>query len=204
MAPIAEAVGAQIVVTDDADGFKGVVDELGMQHQVCKAHVERNTDALISSLEPDARQDKDGSLQEIGVTPQQAVADLHRLGELVRSRQPEEEEELGKMHLRYKQARAPGKGEKASVAYRLRLLLLDRWELWKRLTCYRTWRGPNGEKLDGTNNPSERAIGNFVKERYRTMRGYKVRQNAVNVSRLLVWCGNHLDRGGADLGMLLA
>jgi hypothetical protein len=204
MAPIAEAVGAEIVVTDDADGFKGVADELGMEHQVCKAHVERNTDALINSLEPDVKQDKDGSLQEIGVTPQQAVSDLHRLGELVRSRQPHEENELEQMHLRYKEACPPRKGEKASLAYRLRLLFLDRWELWKRLTRYRTWRGPGGEVLDGTNNPSERAIGNFVKERYRTMRGYKVPRNAVNVSRLLVWCGNHLDRGGADLGMLLA
>jgi hypothetical protein len=26
----------------------------------------------------------------------------------------------------------------------------------------------------------------------------------VNVSRLLAWCGNHLDRGGADLALLLA
>jgi hypothetical protein len=30
------------------------------------------------------------------------------------------------------------------------------------------------------------------------MRGYKRTQSAVNVSRLLAWCGNHLDRGGAD------
>ena len=30
------------------------------------------------------------------------------------------------------------------------------------------------------------------------MRGYKRTQSAVNVSRLPAWCGNHLDRGGAD------
>jgi hypothetical protein len=206
--PNAKAVGAQIVVTDDADGFKGVADSMGMEHQVCKAHVERNTDALIESLTPLVKEDKDGSLQEIGVPPEQGVADLRRLGELVRSRQPCEEDEVEKMHLRYKEACPPKKkGEKASVAYRLRLLFLDRWELWKRLTRYRTWRGPrgpNGEALDGTNNPSERAIGNWIKERYRPMRGYKVPQNAVNVSRLLAWCGNHLDRGGADLAQVLA
>jgi len=210
MAPIAKAVGAEIVVTDDADGFKGVADSMGMQHQVCrqvcKAHVQRNTDALIESLTPLVREDKDGSLLEIGVASEQAMSDLRRLGELVRSRQPEEEAELEKMHLRYKEACPPKRGEKASVAYRLRLLFLDRWELWKRLTRYRTWRGPGGEKLDGTNNPSERAIGNWIKERYRPMRGYKVPQNAVNLSRLLAWAGNHLDRGdrgGADLAMLL-
>jgi hypothetical protein len=33
---------------------------------------------------------------------------------------------------------------------------------------------------------------------------YKRVKSAVNVSRLLAWCGNHLDRGGADLALLLA
>ncbi len=37
-----------------------------------------------------------------------------------------------------------------------------------------------------------RAIGWWIKERYRTMRGYKVPENAVRVSRLLAWCGNFL------------
>ena len=36
------------------------------------------------------------------------------------------------------------------------------------------------------------------------MRGYKRWESAIGVSRLLAWCGNHLDRGGADLGLLLA
>jgi len=56
----------------------------------------------------------------------------------------------------------------------------------------------------GTNNGCERAIGWWVKERSRTMRGYKRLQSAVNVSRLLAWCGNYLDRGGADLASLIA
>jgi hypothetical protein len=36
------------------------------------------------------------------------------------------------------------------------------------------------------------------------MRGHKRPQFAVNVSRLLAWCGNYLDRGGADLASLIA
>jgi len=71
-------------------------------------------------------------------------------------------------------------------------LFLDRWNLWHRLTRYRQWQGPKGETLDGTNNACERAIGWWIKERYRTMRGYKVPENAVRVSRLLAWCGNFL------------
>jgi hypothetical protein len=204
MGPIAEAVGAEILVTDDADAFKTVADNLGRDHQVCKSHVKRNTEALITSLYPAAEADADGSLAAIGVTPAQATADLKRLGELIISRKPEEVTELETLHRRYLAARPPRKGEKASTAYRLRLLYLDRWNLWSRLTRYRTWRGPNGETLDGTNNGSERAIGWWIKERYRTMRGYKRVESAVNVSRLLAWCGNHLDQGGADLALLLA
>ncbi len=204
IAPIAESVGAEILVTDDADALKNVADDLGLEQQVCKGHVKRNTEALIESLQVEVESDADGSLAASGVEPEQAKADLERLGELIQSRQPEEAEELEKMHFHYIHAPPPKKGEKASLAYRLRLLFLDRWNLWPRLTRYRTWTGPAGETIDGTNNGSERAIGWWVKERYRTMRGYKRTKSAVNVSRLLAWCGNHLNRGGADLSLLVA
>ena len=204
MAPIAQAVEADILVTDDADAFKTVADELGLDHQVCKGHVTRNTETLIENLQSAVAADTDASLVTIGVTAEQAIADLTRLGKLIHSRQPEEEAALEEMHYRYIHAAPPGAGEKATVAYRMRLLFLDRWNLWSRLTRYRTWQGPNGETLDGTNNGSERAIGWWIKERYRTMRGYKRRKSAVNVSRLLAWCGNHLDRGGADLALVIA
>ena len=202
--PVAEAVGAGLLVTDDADAFKAVADELGLEHQVCKSHVKRNTEVLVDNLASLAEADRDGSLADIGASPEQALADLRRLEDLVRSRRPEDEDELGEMHQRYIGAAPPSEGEKASVAYRLRLLFLDRWNLWRRLTRYRLWEGPRGETVDGTNNGCERAIGWWVKERYRTMRGYKRAKSAVNVSRLLAWCGNHLERGGADLALLVA
>lgn len=203
LAPIAEAVDAKLLITDDADAFKPVADKLGVEHQVCKSHVRRNTEAFIDGLIPKVETDEDSSLADIGVTPEQAVDDLKRLGELILSRQPEEEKELEAMHRRYAAADGPRPGEKASVAYRLRILYLDRWSLWRRLTRYRTWRGPRGETVDGTNNGSERAIGWWIKERYRPMRGYKRPLSAVNVSRLLAWCGNYLGRGGADLAALI-
>jgi hypothetical protein len=204
LAPIAEAVDAHLLVTDDADAFKTVADELELEHQVCKSHVKRNTETIIDTLESIMGSDADGSLAAIGVTPEQARHDLKRLGELILSRQPKEAEELEEMHRRYLAAPTPQPGEKATVAYRLRLLFLDRWNLWPRLTRYRTWCGPGGETVDGTNNGSERAIGWWVKERYRTMRGYKRNESAVNVSRLVDWCGNHLERGGAHLALLIA
>lgn len=202
--PIAEAVAAELLVSDDADAFKTVAEELGLDHQVCKGHVKRNTETLIESLGPQVASDADGSLAAIGVPPEQALADLKRLGELILSRQPQEEAELEAMHQRYIHATPPAPGQRASIAYRLRLMYLDRWNLWQPLTRYRTWQGPQGETVDGTNNGCERAIGWWVKERYRTMRGYKRPKSAVNVSRLLAWCGNHLERGGADLTLLMA
>ncbi len=203
LGPIAAAVGAELLVSDDADSFKGVSDELGLDHQVCKSHVRRNTEALIESLRPEVAQDADGSLSAMGVKVEQAVSDLDRLGELIGSRQPEEEKELEAMHARYLPAPPPRPGQRASIAYRLRMLFLDRWNLWARLTRYRRWRGSGGETVDGTNNACERAIGWWIKERYRSMRGYKRPESAVNVSRLLAWCGNQLDQGGADLAILV-
>jgi hypothetical protein len=202
--PIVTAVGAELLVSDDADSFKIVADEQGLKHQVCKSHVKRNTEALIENLKPLAALDVDGSLSRIGITPEQAVADLEWLEELIESRQPKDESALRILHRRYLDATPPRKGERASIAYRLRMLFLDRWDLWPRLTRYRTWQGPQGETVDGTNNGCERAIGWWIKERYRTMRGYKRPKSAVNISRLLAWAGNHLDKGGADLALLIA
>jgi transposase-like protein len=202
--PIAKSVDAQVLVTDDADGFKTGADEVGLQHQVCKAHVLRNTGSLIKRYQPSVARDADGSLGAIGVSQEQAAADLTRLGELVKSRKREQASELEAMHRRYVEAAPPREGEHQSLAYRLRLLFLDRWNLWHRLTRYRQWKGPKQETLDGTNNACERAIGWWIKERYRSMRGYKVPENAVGVSRLLAWCGNFLSREqGADLAGLL-
>ena len=47
--PIADQVGAHTLVTDDADAFKEVADRSGLDHQVCKSHVGRNTEELIAS-----------------------------------------------------------------------------------------------------------------------------------------------------------
>jgi transposase-like protein len=205
MEPIAKSVGAEMLVTDDADALKTVADGLGLEHQVCKGHVKRNTHDLIDELCPKVTEDADGSLRACGVDPGQAETDLKRLGELIVSRKPEEVTEVQEMHQRYIKAVPPRKGERASLAYRLRRLFGDRSKLWNRLTGYRKWNESHDEQehLDGTNNACERAIGWWIKERYRSMRGYKVPLNALRMSRLLAWCGNFLNRGGANLASLI-
>ncbi len=204
IAPIVESTGATLLVTDDADSFKTVAEELEVDHQVCKSHVQRNTEQLIRDLESALATGTDHSLAALGLTPQQAQADLERLATLIHTRQPEGQAELDALHGHYRGATPPRKGQPASLAYRLYLLFLDRCNLWPLLTLYRTWQGPNGETMDGTNNACERGIGWWIKERYRTMRGYKRSLSAINVSRLLAFCGNYLGRGGVDLAQLVA
>jgi transposase-like protein len=202
--PIADQVGAHTLVTDDADAFKQVADEAGLDHQICKSHVVRNTEELIASLSLAIEAGQDRSLTELPVEPAQALLDLRRLGELIHSRQPEQQTEVQGLYERYAAAPAPKPGRTASIAYRMRNLFLDRWNLWPRLTFYRTWKDRNGKPiLDGTNNADERAIGWWVKERYRSMRGYKRKRSALNLSRLIAHCGNHLSQG-LNLATLVA
>jgi transposase-like protein len=196
LAPIIETVDARVLVTDDADALKTAADENGVYQQVCKSHVGRNTDALIEQLQASLSNDFNPSLEQIGVSVQQALLDLLRLKELIHLRQPETRSELESMYQRYREAGPSSKGNPASVAYRLRNLFLDRWNLWPRLTFYREWKDAAGHQiLDGTNNATERSIGWWIKERYRTMRGYKREQSALNVSRLIAYAGSHLEHG---------
>jgi hypothetical protein len=205
---VAEVVHAEVLVSDDADGFKTAADENGLPHQVCKSHVVRNTEAWHAVMRPALSRDADGSLAQIGISPEQAVADCDELLRLIHERQPtpDAESKLAAIHSRYALARAPKKlgQNKETLAYRMRLFSLDRWNLWHRLTLYRTWRGSRAERLDGTNNATERSIGWRIKERYRTMRGYKRPQSVLNVSRLIAWAGDLLEAGGADLTTVIA
>jgi len=194
--PILDAVDADVVVSDDADAFKKVSDETGRSQQVCKSHVGRNTDALVAELSAIIGAGQDHSLDALHITSEQALSDLGALKEMIHSRRPEDQPGLEEIYLRYANARKPGKGKKHDVAYRLRNLFMDRWNLWPRLTFYRNWKDEYGNViLDGTNNDCERAIGWWIKERYRSMRGYKQERSALGVSRLIAFAGNHLARG---------
>lgn len=203
---VAEAIGAEVMVSDDADGFKTAADDAGLLQQVCKAHVQRNTEAWVDGITPALAADADGSLAAIGVRPQQALSDCQELLRLIMDRQPTTEASaaLEAIHRRYLAAPKPRAGETMSLAYRLRLFSLDRWNLWRRLTRYRTWVGSDGERLDGTNNACERAIGWWVKERYRAMRGYQREQSVLHVSRLIAAMGNALGGPGFALAEVIA
>jgi hypothetical protein len=107
LAPLAEqvrvamAVGAKRRVSDDADAFKTAADPLGLDQQVCKAHVVRNTDARVESLTSAVAADADGSLAALGVAGAQAAAEVQRLGEWVHDRQPQQAAERADLAARY-------------------------------------------------------------------------------------------------------
>ena len=115
---------------------------------------------------------------------------------MIHTRIPEEQSLLEAMYLRYASARKPAKGKKHDVTYRMRNLFMDSWNLWPRLTFYRTWKDDYGHRMiDGANNHCERSIGWWIKERYRSMRGYKREQSVLNISRLIAFAGSRLARG---------
>lgn len=86
LAPIAAAVGAAVVVTDDTDSFKPVADDLGLARQVCKKHVARNTNPLVDEVAGAIVGAPDSSLGECGVSKEQAARDLAGLRELIHTR----------------------------------------------------------------------------------------------------------------------
>ena len=140
---IADVVGATVLVSDDADGFKTAADATGLDQQVCIAHVARNTDTWAERVVPELARDADGSLAAIGAEPAQAVTDVETLCRLMHERQPtpDARTQLRTLHLRYRDAASPRQQgtDTMSLAYRLRLFSLDRWTLWQRLTRYRSW-----------------------------------------------------------------
>jgi hypothetical protein len=198
---IATLVGAEVLTTDDADAFKSVADELGLEQQICRVHVTVNVLDRVAELTTQALENPDPVPSQITVRPEQLVADLQAIQRLIESHPHDGAQQLAGLYERYCPAPAPREGETATMWYRTRLLVLHLWDNWAALTLYLRWQGDDGERIDGTNNACERAIGWAVKERYRSMRGYKHQQSVLNVSTLLGWLGDQ--PAGYDLAQLV-
>jgi len=193
---VSEAVHAEVIVSDDLNAYKKVADMLGLDHQICRNHVKRNVDELATALTE--------QLQEAGSPPEgtdlshgQVVADLEQLGQLVRERPKDGDDQLAAMYERYKGVVQPPVGQHHSVWYRMRMLITRLWDRWSRLTLDLR-RGD----MDGTNNAAERLIGWFIKERYRTMRGYKRTESVLNVVSVTAQMG--VCPGSYDMSALYA
>jgi transposase-like protein len=184
---IIEEVDPEVLVTDDHGAYNDVIDETGLAHQICRSHVKRNVDAKTASVDQHLAHPE--PLPEgVKLTPDDVRDDLARLKALIRERPPDGEEQLAAMYDRYKDVPTPDSGEKHSVWYRTRMMVTHLWVRWRCLTLDQR-RGD----LDGTNNACERLIGWWIKERYRTMRGYKRAESIRNVVTLTARIGAYPD-----------
>jgi transposase-like protein len=181
---IAEEVEAEVIISDDLDAYKNVADELALSHQVCRSHVKRNVDDLAVSISNQLRRLKEPVPRGVRSSPERLRADLDALQSLVRERPPDAPQTLKALYRRYQAAPPPKRGQRHTVWYRMRMLVTRLWENWPRLTL-----DQRRENLNGTNNTSERVIGWWVKERYRTMRGYKRTESIRNVATLTARMG---------------
>lgn len=185
---LAQALDVEVLLTDDLDSYKSVADALGVEHAICRHHVNQNVAKLVAELGEQALRCAANAIPPPGVasTPQQLLDDLESLQLLMALRPPDGAAQLGRLLKRYQAAPLPAKGERATLWYRMRLALIRYQNNWPRLTLDQRWnqRHPD-QRLDGTNNVAERAIGWFIKERYRTMRGFKRRASIRNIARLI-------------------
>ncbi len=195
---LSASLQAEVLVTDDADAMKSVADALGLDQQLCRAHVNRNLHDLIAALGTKALEHPDRVPVKAELSLPQFLDDLQQVEEVIKGLPHDGQQQLDLLASRYQSAPPPKPGHKASMWYRLRMLTLDWSENWSRLARFQSWRGAQSEKLDGTNNVTERIIGQYVKERYRSMRGYKRKASILNVSSLIGWIG--MQPAGYDLG----
>lgn len=191
-----EQYDVEVLVSDDQDSYKTLADELGLRHSICRAHVNRNVAKLVGELAAEALTMPSQSPvpQNVQSSLNQLLTDLEYVQLLIALRPPDGGRQLADMHRRYQAAPPPAKGQKASIWYRFRLALLRWWNNWDRLTQDHNWNRNHESQLDGTNNASERAIGWWIKERYRTMRTYKRTASVRNLARLIPHLAAHPDQ----------
>jgi transposase-like protein len=182
--PLLKLVGAEVLITDDQDAFKTIADEASVSHQICRQHVTRNVLDFVAQTAERVLASPPPVPAGLDLTPEQLLDDLDML-EWIMLGQPETAPQiLAGLYERYARAPGPQKGKRATVWYRMRNHVLRLWNHWQRYTCYRS--APE-LPIEETNNAAERTIGWSIKERSRTMRGYKRHDSIRNVVSLTTW-----------------
>jgi hypothetical protein len=200
--PLLKLVGAEVLITDDQDGFKTVADNAGVSHQICRQHVTRNVLDFVAKTAEQVLSKPPPLPEGLDVTLKQLLEDLERLEWIMLGHPENGSKLLGELYHRYSQAPSPKRGKRASIWYRMRNHVLRLWNHWQRYTCYRPASALEELEVNETNNATEQAIGWNIKERYRTMRGYKREESIINVGQLTAWLRE--DPNGRDMGMLFA
>ena len=200
--PLLKLVGAEVLITDDQDSFKSVADKAGVGHQICRRHVTCNVLDFVAKTAERVLRQPPPVPAGLDVTPAQLLEDLELLEWIMLGHPENGQQLLAVLYDRYSGAPAPKKGKRATLWYRMRNHVLRLWNHWQRYTCYRTALAQNTFTLEETNNSTERVIGWTIKERYRTMRGYKREDSVLNVTMLTAWLRE--EPNGRDMNPLFA
>ena len=164
MVEAAKHFGARALVSDELESYKPAAEKAGLEHQLCLAHWRKAVARRLKKIEgyPEAKGLIQEALKQLDKPALRAIKALHR---------------------EFARARPPGKGQKQSPAYALRMLTLDLIENWNRLVCYQHTHERFRDKLGrqvrrsyqvpSTNNATENAIGRGGKIRAKRMRGFK-------------------------------
>ena len=198
--PLLELVGAEILVTDDQDSFKTLADEAGVSHQICRQHVTRNVLDFVAKTAERILSSPPPVPDNLDTTPEQLLEDLALLEWIMLGHPENASKLLAELYDRYANARSPQKGRRASLWYRMRNHVLRLWNNWHRYTCF--YIDEHELAIPETNNATERVIGWTIKERYRTMRGYKREESILNVGMLTAWLRE--EPNGRDMSLLFA
>lgn len=183
LAPYAEELGAEVLVSDDNDSYGVAAAELGLSHQLCIAHVRKYVTRRADSIYEQAEKEYDDEDEKL----KKLKEDLQVLKGVLKELSEEGAGRIERLHREYLWASPPRrKGQQtkeATAAYRMRMLTLELWNKWEKTRLHLS--RPELD-LDGTNNASERSIGRS-KVRYRTMRGYNSVEGMSNGIALTQW-----------------
>jgi len=180
LAEVLRALQPDEVMTDEAPVYPEAIREAAAQaevslpqHRLCAAHFRRNKVRRIRQLAREAQKRGWGAV----------VMELRALEALLRAPPWLLALYVQSMLRRYQGANPPGKGKKATWAYRLKLLLLD-------------ILGKAAKVTGETNNRTEQVIGRAFKIRLRTMRGFKRNDNRVRFLNLALVLDARAQREG--------
>jgi hypothetical protein len=182
--PYAEELGVEVLVSDDNDSYSVAAAELGLEHQLCIAHVRKYVSKRAKSILEQASREE---YEEQDDKLQKPSEDLEVLKGLLKELSEQGIHEIERLHRGYLWAAPPRRkgqeAKEATAAYRMRMLTLEIWNKWRkpRLHLARPRLG-----LDGTNNASERGIAKS-KVRYKSMRGHKSIEGMKNAIALTQW-----------------
>jgi hypothetical protein len=185
--PLLELVGADILLTDDQDGFKTVANQASLKHQICRQRVTRNVLDFVAQTAERVWTHAPTVPPELECTTDQLREDLALLEWIMLGQPKGAQQYLAALYDRYAKAPSPKKGQRATVWYRMRNHVFRLRNHWQRHVCYQSVTAEQKLELSETNGMTERVIGRVIKERYRAMRGYKRSESIQNVAHLTTW-----------------